>query len=319
MRCLNPQNVGFLPDGKTISWSIRQCSKEYAFFQLPCGKCLPCRLEYARSAAVRCVHESKMYEKNSFITLTYSDEHLKSPRLRYSDFQRFMKRLRRTYNEPIGVFVTGEYGDKKKRPHWHALLFNYRPTDLVYRRHNEHGDQIYTSQSLDRIWAKNDPSGCPTEVGDVNFHSAGYCARYAAKKLAHGHDQSHDFHPIHKRSSKHAIGKKFVERYYEEIFNNGYCLVETKDGSKKKTSIPKYYERWLAKHHPEQWVRYLDRIRLPGGLRASEKELEERLLYNSIASERSERGRHHTTTRREIDEVIINERYKRLKGNKGDF
>ena len=123
MRCTSPRKVGFQADGKTISWSPKQYSKEYPSFQLPCGKCIQCRLEYARSWAVRCVHEAKMHEENSFVTLTYSDEHLKNPKLQYSDFQKFMKRLRFVNNDrKIGVFVTGEYGEKNKRPHWHAIF-----------------------------------------------------------------------------------------------------------------------------------------------------------------------------------------------------
>jgi len=141
VRCTSPRTVGFLPDGKTISWSPKNYSKEYAPFQLPCSKCIECRLEYARQWAIRCVHEAKMHEDNSFITLTYSNNNLKSDKLIYKDYQDFMKRLRSSNpHKEIGMFVTGEYGEKTKRPHWHALLFNYRPDDLIYKYSNERGD-----------------------------------------------------------------------------------------------------------------------------------------------------------------------------------
>lgn len=248
MHCTDPRTVGFKADGKTITWSSRQRSKEYAPFQLPCGQCLECRLAYAREWAIRCVHEAQMHEKNSFITLTYSDEHLKSPKLIYSDFQKFMKRIRKTQNEPIGVFVTGEYGERTKRPHWHALLFNWVPRDGKPKYKNERGDQVYESKLLSETWGQG-----TAEYGSVTMESASYCARYAAKKLVHGKDQEHEFHPISKKSSKHAIGKKWLEKYWQtDVFNNGYIIHEG-----NKLPIPRYYEKWLKENQPEFWLRYV--------------------------------------------------------------
>jgi len=97
--------------------------------------------------------------------LTYNEENLGDNKLDYKEFQGFIHRLRdkifRDYIEKrfgktywsglsksekkqfrednknelekirISVFVTGEYGDKGKRKHWHALIFNWRPSDAV--------------------------------------------------------------------------------------------------------------------------------------------------------------------------------------------
>lgn len=254
MRCTDPRTVGFLPDGKTLSWSQKHYSKEFSTFKLPCGQCLECRLEYARQWAVRCVHEAEMHEDSSFITLTYSDENLESPMLIYEHWQNFMKRLRFKYAErKISVFVTGEYGEKTKRPHWHALLFNWRPDNLYYHRSNDLGDKIYTSPELDELWGKNDRDSCPTEIGAVTFRSAGYCARYATKKLVHGRDQEHEFHPISKKSSKYAIGRSYVEKFHDSIFNLGKIVLP--DGN--TCAIPRYYEKWLKEHQFEKWKRYV--------------------------------------------------------------
>lgn len=248
LRCTSPRTVGYKPDGKTLSWSLWTTSIEYAGFQLPCGKCVECRLEYGRQWAVRCVHEASMYENNSFITLTYDDQHLKSEKLIYEDFQKFMKRLRKIQNEPIGVFVTGEYGEKTKRPHWHAIIFNWYPRDATYLRSNELGDRIFSSATLEKIWGKG-----KCELGSVTFRSAGYCARYAAKKLIHGKDQDHEYHPISKKSSKHAIGKKWLEKNWRDVFTHGVLVLQ--DGT--TTSIPRYYEKWFKENHPDAWLRYL--------------------------------------------------------------
>lgn len=253
MRCTDPRTVGFKSDGKTIAWSQKDYSREFSLFQLPCGQCLNCRLEYARTWAIRCVHEAKMWPNNSFITLTYDDKHLGENKLDYRDFQLFMKKLRRRLpGQQIGYFVTGEYGEKSKRKHWHAIIFNYRPADCEYQFSNERGDKIFTSKSLAELWEFGS-----SNLGDVTFESAGYCARYAAKKLVHGHDQSHRWNPISKKSSKHAIGKKWLEKFHDDIFNYGSLVVD----GKPVGEIPRYYIKWLQKHQPKKWERYVTQIK----------------------------------------------------------
>jgi hypothetical protein len=249
LRCTYPRTVGFRADGKTICWSQKEFTKEYASFQLPCGKCIECRLDYARQWAIRCVHEASMHPKNSFITLTYSDENLGENRLDYTDFQLFMKKLRKTQNEPIGFFCTGEYGEKSLRKHWHAIVFNYRPRDLKSLFATARGDQVYESASLSKLWTFGHSS-----LGDVTFESAGYCARYAAKKLGFGQDGSHPFEPISKKSNKNAIGKKWLEKNYRDLLNVGAIVLQ--DGS--TCSIPRYYQKWLKENlSPETWIRYV--------------------------------------------------------------
>lgn len=341
MRCLSPRTVGFKSDGKTLCWSKKQYSKEFATFQLPCGKCRECRLEYARTWAIRCVHESLTHEKNSFITLTYSDENLKSPRLQYQDFQKFMKRLRdqtfrnflKSFGEEnwkilskaekkeaykkiaVGVFVTGEYGDRTKRPHWHAILFNWEPPDLTYLRTNERGDRLYTSKILDKLWGHNDPEKKPNEIGAVTFESAGYVARYAAKKLIHGYDQDHDYHPISKKSSHQAIGKAFLEKYWKDIFNHGEVILP--DG--KKMAVPRYYEKWLEKHEPEEWVRYVTETKLKKIQTARSKSEKEKEVEKNHNNKRAlGRGAH--ISRSSVKNKISEDRFKRLQKHlKGDI
>lgn len=64
--------------------------------KLPCNDCIGCRLDRARQWAMRCMDEASLYKDNSFITLTFNDEHLPKYRsLDVSIFQKFMKRLRK--------------------------------------------------------------------------------------------------------------------------------------------------------------------------------------------------------------------------------
>jgi hypothetical protein len=101
--------------------------------ELPCGQCIGCRLERSRQWAMRCLHESSLYDRNAFVTLTYDDEHLPpGGSLNYPDFQRFMKRLRKNSKSPIRFYMGGEYGESTLRPHFHVCLFGYDFPDKVY-------------------------------------------------------------------------------------------------------------------------------------------------------------------------------------------
>lgn len=303
MRCTRPRTVGFQADGKTIAWSQKQRSKEFATFQLPCSKCLQCRLEYARSWAVRCVHEAYMHEENSFVTLTYSEENLTSNMLDYTHFQKFMKDLRKTLNHPIGMIVAGEYGDEKKRPHWHAIIFGYRPKDAEYKYSNERGDKVFSSKSLEKIWGKG-----IAEFGSVTFHSAGYVARYAAKKLVHGKDGEHSFEPIFKMSNKRAVGKSWLEQFaWTDCFSKGYLVLE----SGQKTGIPRYYEKWLKDNEPEKWLRYVTQIKMKNMEQAERKQLQERNKENEY---RWSRAPHlpNPLSRMRVKELLLEARFEQL-------
>lgn len=290
MRCTSPWEVGFKSDGKTLAWSRKQASSEYATFQVPCGKCLSCRLENSRQTAIRCVHESLQYPKNSFITLTYSDENLKSAKLQYRDFQHFVKKLRSHIHDEelkkiypeiktqmerrehhrsntqgiresvkartrISVFCTGEYGDKKKRPHWHAIIFNWEPDDKEYKETTDRGDKVYSSKTLSNLWTEG-----ISEFGSVTFESASYVARYATKKLYHGKDGTHDYEPISRRSTKQAIGKTWIEKNWKDCFTHGYLIFKKKN-QYIQCGIPRYYEKWLKKNQPEAWHHYVTQIK----------------------------------------------------------
>lgn len=165
---------------------------------LACGKCIGCRIDAARSWAVRCAHEASLYQDNAFLTLTYSDDFL--PRggdLVKRDLQLFMKRLRkRIFPTKVRFFACGEYGEvcfyctKHKtacccpaykpmtgRPHFHILLFGFDFQDkTVWSRKN--GYFLFRSRTLEELW----PFGFST-IGSVTYQSAGYVARYAMKKV----------------------------------------------------------------------------------------------------------------------------------------
>ena len=308
MACTDPRDVSFTADGR-ITFSDKERSREFVPFQLPCGQCLECRLDYARQWAIRCVHEAKMHPENCFITLTYDDAHLGDNRLDYRDFQLFMKKLRKLQDEPMGFFATGEYGEKTKRKHWHAILFNYRPPDSRPSRKTSEGHQVFSSARLDETWGLG-----RTELGSVTFESAGYCARYAAKKICHGEGKKvrnadyHSFQPISKKSSKHAIGKKWLEKNFPDVFNHGD--VQLFDGS--KIPVPRYYERWFKEHHPDLWWRYVTEVKNPKIGLAQERAEKEKAEWVAELHRRRDAGRASPKTKREIEKIISEKKFQML-------
>lgn len=303
MRCTSPRTVGYSDDGRTLSWSQKSYSKEFATFQLPCGKCIACRLERGRQWAVRATHEASIHPYNAFITLTYSDDALVSDRLIYAHFQSFMKRLRseldyKGVEHQIGVLAVGEYGEQRKRPHFHACLFGWRPHDAVYEFSTDRGDKVFRSKFLDEVWGFGD-----TKVGDVTFDSAGYCARYAAKKLVHGKDHEHDYNPIFRVSSKYAIGKRWLERFWPDVFNYGKCTVH-KGAEIIETGIPRYYEKWFKENHPDRYLKYLSEVKGPMMLKA--QELEARDLQFRL------RDGGYSDSKNKVEAALLNYNFNRL-------
>ena len=236
---------------------------------LPCGQCVGCRLERSRQWAIRCHHEALQYQNNSFVTLTYNNENLPwDHSLNKKHHQDFIKRLRKD-NEAIQIryYHCGEYGqatpdnDFIARPHYHTLLFNYKPKDLVH--HNtENGFDTYNSDYLDNIWGKGN-----TIVGDVTFQSAAYCARYIMKKVNGAAQEEHyirtDFttgeiikiQPEYNTMSrgrkgigKGGIGADWLHLYKEDVFRDDFIIHEG-----NRMFPPKYYDRVLEIEDPQKY------------------------------------------------------------------
>ena len=122
MLCLNP--------------IIRNISKNFNGYQhaykLPCGKCLPCRLNRTAEWTTRMLYELKSWRCASFVTLTYNDENLPIAEngrstLVKKDVQLFMKRLRKYSGRELKYYAVGEYGsvEKTHRPHYHLIIFGF--------------------------------------------------------------------------------------------------------------------------------------------------------------------------------------------------
>lgn len=205
---------------------------------VPCGKCLGCRLDRARSWGLRIMHESKMHKQNTFLTLTYDKENLPDVgTLVPTHLQLFHKRLHNRLLDSRGYGIryygAGEYGDINKRPHYHSIVFGYDfPDKLIYST-NSKGEHIYRSKLLDEIWGMG---GC--KIGAVTYASAFYVARYCCKKVdgkqrEAGHYQVYDADGvIHERvpefahmSRRPGIGSSYFDKYGDEVRRHDSVIV----------------------------------------------------------------------------------------------
>lgn len=120
-----------------------------------------------------------MHQENSYLTLTYDNEHLPEyGSLKKVDLQSFMKRLRHLI-EPrrIKFYGSGEYGDDNKRPHYHVLVFGYMPS-VGSSLPPTAGFPLWEAPEISSLWQAG-----MSAVGQVSFASANYVAGYVMKKV----------------------------------------------------------------------------------------------------------------------------------------
>lgn len=214
-----------------------------------CGKCIECKIKRAKQWAYRVSLEAAQYKDNCLLTLTYNDANLPDrASLSRRDLQLFMKRLRKAIS-PLKVrfFACGEYGSEKNtaRPHYHIILFGWKPSDLYYFFTDKKGYKMYRSPLVEKIWLK----GFST-VGAVEFDTAKYVAIYLMKPPKDGRQKpfvvmsrrpgiAHDcFKPEWLFSDKIYVQGKYISipKYYLDILERdyGYDLSEFRERRKDK-------------------------------------------------------------------------------------
>lgn len=237
--------VAFSPDGGTHP------------IALPCGRCMGCRLDRARSWALRLQLESLSHKTSCFLTLTYDEDHIpEHDSLNPTDLQRFIKRLRKRIS-PINIrhYCVGEYGGKFERPHYHAIIFGYDfPDRRVYL--DRPAGRIDNSTILTELW----PFGHAT-VQDAGIGSFAYVSKYAVKKITGEKakqwyewvdDQTGEVHqriPEFARMSRRpGIGADWLQKYYKDLYPKGYVT----NGKGVKFPPPEYFNKLYERWFPEQ-------------------------------------------------------------------
>lgn len=214
MPCYHPARHPHASDGfgsRRIDFqrTLEQALPREPGIGVSCGRCLGCRRAVQRDWTIRCFHESLLHTEkwtapdgvtteipsSCMVTLTYDDEHLPAHgALRKRDVRNFLKRYRnhvvRKRGEDRGkrFFGCGEYGGRKKRPHFHILLFGEQFDDFYEMQDPYSGKRTRHSYTLDELWCQAAYKGGPrTNIGratvdPLTYQSAAYVAGYVAKK-----------------------------------------------------------------------------------------------------------------------------------------
>lgn len=254
MACYSPLRGYQGPDGKLVFKKSQSVIGQS--MTVGCGYCIGCRSDKAQVWAARIVHEAESWDRNCFLTLTYDPEHLPfPPSLDKEHVPKFIRKLRKQFpGKTIRYFYCGEYGDKLERPHYHVCLFNFEPDDREFFSERE-GIVTYTSRYVEEMWAK----GFCT-VGELNYETAAYTARYILKKVtgtpAHDHycysdllGNCHHLEPeFINMSRRPGIGKEWYDNFKSDVFPSDENPVPGKGVFKK---APRYYEKLLERDDPE--------------------------------------------------------------------
>lgn len=224
--------------------------KEHREIKIACGKCVGCMQVKQRDWAIRCMHEARMWEENSFITLTYEGDKIDLS-LNYEDFRRFLWRFRKKIG-PVRYFVAGEYGELNQRPHWHALLFGRGFADKV-----KCGENLWRSPTLEKIWQH----GFST-VGDVTIQSAMYATKYATKVVCGDAGDKHYSRVDLRTGEDIRVREEFAEMSrnpgigFTWFLKNWKEVYEARDGvvlqGGKTVPAPKYYDDLLREMSDER-------------------------------------------------------------------
>lgn len=258
---------------------LRDTLREYV--QVPCGRCIGCRLEHSRQWAIRIMHETMMHVDNCFLTLTYDDDHLPGDgSLKKKHFQDFMKRLRKHLGFKVRYYHCGEYGEQNGRPHYHAVLFGFDVPDGTGRDI----DESMRSQGLYKIKVRDGEFPlfeCPfltrvwghgmVTMGSVTFESAAYVARYVTKKVTGVAAEEHyrrvdawgneyflqaEYATM---SRKPGIGAGWFERFGEEVYPCDEVIARG-----RACKPPRYYDKLLDQKDPSAYEGMKEARRVAG-------------------------------------------------------
>lgn len=211
----------------------------------PCGKCLNCRIAKSREWSLRLMNELSFWDKSTFITLTYDDDHLPEDHsLHKEELQKFFKRLRKNYGKPIKYFACGEYGEKVRtlydsngqgqalgRPHYHAIVFGL-------------GRDEYSKGCVKDSWRfcqwqllKDDKT-----FGSVTYDSCRYVSDYIFKKYSKELGQEvYGLREIPFKIGSNGLGLNFVLNNAEQLSENGFTTCRG-----VKVNLPRYYRLKLG-------------------------------------------------------------------------
>lgn len=182
---------------------------------VPCGQCMPCRINKGRLWSARIIMEDLTnYQAtgcvSGFLTLTIDPKHEKLvpsddgcpvTTLEKRKTQQWVKNLQKKHGK-FGYYLIGEYGDTTWRAHYHMAVFPQYATQI---------------SGIVEDWKKGFTTATP-----LTPERARYLANYTAKKLTKAHDERLALHQepeFRCSSSTPPLGSEFARtlvRHYSQ-------------------------------------------------------------------------------------------------------
>lgn len=247
LMCLFPISATLPPDGG------RPTLDSEGELKLPCGKCPECISKRALEWATRAKHEISLHKENSFITLTYNPENLTSYTTVKSDFQKFVKRLRKKTKLNLRYMVSYEYGTKYFRPHMHAIFFGYNPKNQKHLKNTPSGYPLMTSPEIEKLWTNSEGESMGFHsIGTANEKTAYYIASYALKGKTKTiyHQETGEEMTVSDTmdvSKRPAIGLNYLLKNMQQLVDSG-------------TMLPRYYAKKLETLNPDLFEEYQNKL-----------------------------------------------------------
>lgn len=227
---------------------------------VPCGQCPECMKRRVSVWSFRLRKEEETSVSSFFVTLTYDTDNVPISAngfmtLHKPDVQKFFKRLRKKMpkNAPkITYYVAGEYGSKRGRPHYHAIIFNA------------------TEDGIKNSWLAGN-----VDIGNVSGASVAYTLKYINKgKIVPAHandDRTKEFALMSKGLGKSYLCPSVIKHYKADL-TKAFIVID--DGV--RIPIPRYYkDKIFTEKERDQQNKHLAKIMVEKPTGMSDKELHE--------------------------------------------
>lgn len=172
-----------------------------------CHKCWQCIEQAVYDWVGRNIAENKTSVQSHAVTLTYGRDdggradHVRAAILTYSDVKNMLKKLR-NHGYPVRYFITGEFGTKKGRTHWHGI-FHWQDKvpehELGKNCHIPHWEHGHT------MWKQPTPE------------AIAYNCKYILKDYADGARQT----SLPRMSKKPPLGHRYFMSLAERMVKEG--------------------------------------------------------------------------------------------------
>lgn len=253
MNCLHPRVIPD-PTGKMVVDPLTGVNVP-APMDVPCGKCIACRINKRREWTQRLLHEQSFASTSCFVTITYDQDHVPINgdglmEVCKHDIQLYHRYIRKKYPDvTFRFFLNSEYGPETQRPHYHAIYYNL-PEEAIYSgtpAFEKRKLKYYYAGALEKIWAKGEVTTAP-----MTRERAGYCAKYFIDKADSPEFCAPNFSLM---SRKPGIGSQYCNQIESKVRFYGLRGCLTDKGNYIK--LPRYYRDKIHPPYERLWNRLL--------------------------------------------------------------